>query len=61
MPLGFHIDDSSQKTSFSFGFDSTNNSKAQTNQEQQNDWDRQHAQRYGANAPIWTVAAGYAS
>ena len=28
------------------------------NQKYDNDWDRQHAARYGANAPVWTVAAG---
>ena len=28
------------------------------NQKDQNDWDQKYAHRYGANAAVWTVAAG---
>lgn len=34
--------------------------QAETNQKDQNDWDQKYAHRYGANAAVWTVAAGHA-
>ena len=32
--------------------------KADDKQQVQNDWDQKYAHRYGANAAVWTVAAG---
>lgn len=52
MPLGFNIDDSHSKTSFSFGFTSNNNQQPQVNDDQ-----NEYQKKYG-NMDVWSAAAG---
>ena len=36
----------------------TKDQHTNNDQKNQNDWDQKYAHRYGANAAVWTVAAG---
>lgn len=47
-----------QGNSDSYSLFDAQNKKADDKQQVQNDWDQKYAHRYGANAAVWTVAAG---
>ena len=52
------MSDLSISSSKSHSLFDTKEKPAENNHKDQNDWDQKYAHRYGANAPVWTVATG---
>lgn len=52
------MSDLSISSSKSHSLFDTKEKAAENKQKDQNDWDQKYAHRYGANAAVWTVAAG---